>query len=193
MKKKRKRRSSIHVFAIALLSITLIGGAGFGTYKILHTTSPIDTTLSDWAIAAAIDPSYIETNGEFAHSSADGDRHYSLGTMYRGDFNNDGYEDAVVVSSECAVSCGTDINFVLNQKNGTGALAKGVSFPPEFEFSGAAQTNVTNITVRNNIIAITADNFCDGASEDDCIASDTPPSPKTENFKLVGTVLVKIP
>jgi len=158
------------------------------TTETTGSTTPVSTTVfSDQAIATAIDPSYTETNGVFGYVADHW--HYSLPNIYRGDFNNDGYQDAIVLGLACDADCGTSINFVENEKDGTGKLLTNITFPSYFQFASAAATDITNITVQNGIIAITANNFCGSPSQGYC--SDQLP-PQTKYFKLEGGALVEV-
>ncbi|MEI8062376.1 MAG: hypothetical protein WCG97_03735 [bacterium] len=110
----------------------------------------------------------------------------SLTTEYitsitHGDINNDGYEDALVEEGHCGASCGTSIYAVLNQKNGVGKLI-GVNID-SLVSSGASQTYIKSISIKDGVISIKANGFKDSANRNDLV---------TKNFRFDGRTLIEI-
>jgi hypothetical protein len=113
-------------------------------------------------------------NGHYCYES-DG-WHYDIINIWKGDINNDGYEDAFVYSGGCAASCGTSLGVVMNNKDSTlssfGAssdLILGVS---------AQKTGIKDIKIKDGVIYITA--TCWYGKCDD----------GTKSFRLIGNVLI---
>ena len=190
--KLQKGFGSITFIVIAVLVIGIV----FVGYR-FNTTSTTTTTrieenssLSDDVIASFFSCAEDKSDSNGVKMSKGQNGSYgcktSLTTQYitsitRGDINNDGYEDALVEEGHCGASCGTSIYAVLNQKNGIGKLI-GVNIDTLVS-SGASQTYVKSITIKDRVISITANGFGDSANWDDLV---------TKNFRFDGSKLIEI-
>lgn len=175
---------------IVAIVIVFVGYRFYMTSTTTTTQNVVGSTLSDDVIANLFSCAEDKSDSEGVKMTKGEKGSYgcetSLITQYitsitRGDINNDGYEDALVVEGHCGASCGNSIYIVLNQKNGIGKLI-GVSIDKHIS-SGASQTSIKNITINDGIVAITANGFKDSSNWDTLV---------TKEFRFDGSNLIEV-
>lgn len=190
--KKQKGLGGIAFITIAVVVVGII----FASYRfyITPTTKTLQkenaSSLSDELIANLFSCAEDKSDSDGVKMTKGQNGIYgcktSLTTEYitsitRGDINNDGYEDALVEEGHCGTSCGTSIYVVLNQKNGIGKLI-GVNID-SLVSSGAGQTYIKSITIKDGVISVKANGFKDSTNWNDLV---------TKNFRFDGSKLIEI-
>lgn len=153
------------LFILSLL-IILIGG---GLYLYSEKTSKeiVSNKLSDEVILKAVS----DPKGKI---------------MARGDVNGDGFEDAIVQGISCGASCAVFLEVVLNNKNIDAQLLN-VSFEPGFKSSSAAKSQLTNVSIVDEVISLTGYGLdCGGNSGlDSDVCTE-------ENWNIIRTINYKL-
>ena len=149
----------------------------------VSTGTTANSTLTDAQFIAATSPDY--RNGGGAHILA------------KGDANQDGYEDAIVMNLSCGAGCIYYLRLVLNEDN---KLAKVISS----DFDGvngspaAFKSSISTITINGGIISITGSgldcSLSDLGDSKDCIATEDNmwPTSKTINYRFDGTKILRL-
>jgi hypothetical protein len=100
----------------------------------------------------------INSNGTYSAVLLDSngaprtDSGYTIDNIFRGNLNQDIYEDAVIVATACGASCGTDITFIINNPGNPVVVPVTIS---NLQLSGATQVTIKNIVITNGKVAIT--------------------------------------
>jgi hypothetical protein len=111
--------------------------------------------------------------------------------LARGDINGDGYEDAIVQEMNCGASCGINLAVVLNDHNSKVTLfnpTKYANFEPAYSGSGAAKSELTNVSINDEIISLTGRGL---ECENDCDEKKWN-TIRTVKYKFDGKSIVKI-
>lgn len=114
------------------------------------TGAPADdggTPMSEDAIKAVVDP-----GGESA----------SMTVLAWGDVDDDGDEDAVVMTGFCGASCGNEVDLILDEDS-VPVLYEfqgDAAFAPWFVGGGAAQSSLTAATIDGSMITLTGTGLC---------------------------------
>jgi len=104
----------------------------------------------------------INSNGTYSAVILDNngvprtDSSYTIDNIYRGNLNQDTYEDAIVTALTCGASCGTDLTFVIYNPNGPVAVNVRIPDSLNSKLAGAAQIGIKNIVINNGRVTITA-------------------------------------
>ncbi len=116
----------------------------------------------------------------------------------RGDINQDGFEDVIVISYSCGAGCVYYLDVVLNNNNQS-VNAKVMDFDGINGSPSAFKSLISTIIIKNGIISITGEGFdCQGESEkpinEICKISEDNQwmESKTINYKFDGTKIVRL-
>lgn len=156
--------------------------AGFGIYSFTHKTV---------VEAPAVDTIRTETKSLADSAFTDFLNDPESRVLARGDINNDGFEDAIVQEIHCGASCGVTLAVVLNENNTTVKLMDINSynnFEPGFRSSGAATSDVKNITITKGVITFTGSGLDCG---DSCTAEKWD-EVKTIKYKYQNGTIVRM-
>jgi hypothetical protein len=175
-----------------------------------------DKNITDAEVVAALNayllspknyPDTYKTNSKFEYQieqNSQGKKNYTVTVhesqstsvnsvlgIYKGDLNNDGYDDAFVWTNSCPdtdSSCGYGYAVVINKKDGTGDSILEKTPSVLSGWSGGNETKLEDVKIQDGIIYITSSTFKD--SSDYKLANNLPK--QTKKFKLQGNDLVEV-
>ena len=149
--------------ALVILGLIIIGGGAYfytqNSFKTTPEVNSLATSTSEQVAKTTVnnslsDEAFIKTTSDPKGK-----------VVARGDINGDGYEDAIVKGITCGASCSVNLEVILNNKN-IDAKVLEVSFEPGFKSSSAVKSNVTNVSIENEIISLTGYGLDCGGSPD---------------------------
>ncbi len=113
--------------------------------------------------------------------------------LAKGDVNNDGYQDAIIQEVFCGASCAVQLKVVLNNKNINATLMNDTTFVPAYNSSGAAKSDVTNVTIKDGIISLTGSGLdCANYQKEEPCTQEKWSIVKTVKYKFDGKKVIQL-